>query len=97
MRIVDDNGVRVRASHEVLRAKRSTSLSAMALRSVARVERFRWDPIVCVDDLGHFVGLLHIHKLVWMLAHREHGLTTDAARELAQTPNVASVAPQRVR
>jgi EAL domain-containing protein (putative c-di-GMP-specific phosphodiesterase class I) len=99
MRIVDENGVRVRTSHEVLRAKRNTSLSALALRSVARSERFRWDPIVCIDDLGHFEGLIHIHKLVWMLASRDHPQTLDASlepvHECAPAAGVASVRPQR--
>jgi EAL domain-containing protein (putative c-di-GMP-specific phosphodiesterase class I) len=71
MRIVDENGAHVRAAHELLRVKRSSSISAVALRSVARPERMRWDPIVCVDDLGHFEGIIHVHRLVWELASRD--------------------------
>lgn len=71
MRIIDDNGVRLRAAHELLRVKRSTSMSAIALRSAARSEALRWDPIVCVDELGHFEGVIHMHKLIWLLASRE--------------------------
>jgi EAL domain-containing protein (putative c-di-GMP-specific phosphodiesterase class I) len=79
MRIVDANGERIRAAHELLRVKRSSAISAVALRSAARPERMRWDPIVCVDDLGHFEGIIHVHRLVWELASRDVPKPTPVA------------------
>jgi EAL domain-containing protein (putative c-di-GMP-specific phosphodiesterase class I) len=71
MRILDENGARVRGAHELLRVKRGSSSAAGALRSVARPERMRWDPIVCVDHLAHFEGIIHVHPLVCDLASRD--------------------------
>lgn len=88
MRVVDETGVRLRAGHELLRVKRSTAMSAIALRSAARPEALRWDPVVCVDELGHFEGVIYMHKLVWALASR--------ARD-GQTPLTESFIRQRVR
>lgn len=73
MRVVDELGERVRSSHEFLRVKRGSSLAAVALRCSARLERLRWDPILCVDDLGNFEGLIQVHKLLWALATRDSG------------------------
>lgn len=84
MRIVDEMGERVRSSHEFLRVKRGSSLAAVALRSAARPEKLRWDPIVCVDDLGHFDGLIHVHKLLWALATRDNGNPELADRRSEQ-------------
>jgi hypothetical protein len=55
----------------LLRVKRTSGMAAVALRSAARCERLRWDPIICVDELGHFDGIICVHKLVWALACRE--------------------------
>ncbi|HET6337370.1 MAG TPA: EAL domain-containing protein [Polyangiales bacterium] len=80
MRIADESGVRLRSSHEFLRVKRGSPLASVALRSAARLERLRWDPIVCIDDLGHFEGLIHVHKLVWALASRDSSKPQHAER-----------------
>jgi EAL domain-containing protein (putative c-di-GMP-specific phosphodiesterase class I) len=73
LRVVDENGERERSAHELLRVKRDSALAAVALRSAARSERLRWDPIVCIDELGHFQGVITVHKLIWALASRESG------------------------
>jgi EAL domain-containing protein (putative c-di-GMP-specific phosphodiesterase class I) len=81
LRVVDENGgEHVREQHELLRVKRASSLSAVALRSAARPERLRWDPIVCVDELGHFEGLIYVHKLVRALASQESGRPSQNVR-----------------
>jgi len=83
LRIVDSAGERVRAAHDLLRVKRTTTLAAVALRGAARSERLRWDPIVCIDDLGRFDGVVHMHKLVWALASCASGGEEAAAIDLA--------------
>ena len=71
MRVGGEDGVQYRSSHELLRVKRGNGMSAVALRSTARPERYRWDPLVCVDDSGSFEGVIQMHRLVWALASRE--------------------------
>jgi EAL domain-containing protein (putative c-di-GMP-specific phosphodiesterase class I) len=93
MRIVDEHGERLREPHEFLRVKRGSSLAAVALRSCARPESLRWDPIVCIDDLGHFEGLIHVHKLVWALASRETGRVSQHAR--AYESDISSLVEKR--
>jgi hypothetical protein len=80
LRVVDAHGEHVRDQPELLRVKRSSSMAAVALRSAARPERLRWDPIVCVDELGHFEGLIYVHKLVRALANQESGRPTHNSR-----------------
>jgi EAL domain-containing protein (putative c-di-GMP-specific phosphodiesterase class I) len=80
LRVIDENGEHLREQHELLRVKRGSSLSAVALRSAARPERLRWDPIVCVDEFGHFEGLIYVHKLVRALANQESGRPSQSVR-----------------
>jgi hypothetical protein len=80
LRVVDERGEHLREQHELLRVKRGSSLAAVALRSAARPERLRWDPIVCVDELGHFEGVIYVHKLVRALANQESGRPAHDAR-----------------
>ena len=68
LRIVDHHGEHVREAHELLRVKRESPIAAVALRCTLRPEHQRWDPVVCIDELGHFEGLIHVHTLVWALA-----------------------------
>ena len=89
LRCADASGERIRESHEFLRVKRGSSLVAVALRCTARPEPQRWDPIVCVDDLGHFEGVVHMHKLIWALARRE--IDQEGASEAAFSPEVEAV------
>ncbi len=84
LRLCDEHGPRVRAAHELLRVKRGSAMAAVALRSSTRSEKFRWDPVVCIDDLGHFEGLIHMHKLMWALASRENAKTGEIGVETHQ-------------
>jgi hypothetical protein len=73
MRLVEGHVTEERAEHQLLRVKRESPLPAIAQRAVTRDEESCWDPLVCVDDLGHFVGIIRMPRLVSALA--------DLARE----------------
>jgi len=68
MRIVGEDGTRVRAGSELLRIKRDARSTDVALRAATRHERLRWDPLVVVDDNGGIEGLVGMHRLVYALA-----------------------------
>lgn len=61
-------GMIERGSHELLTVLRDTGLAEAAYRAATRPERTRWDPLVCVDDEGRFVGVVPIQRLVCALA-----------------------------
>jgi EAL domain-containing protein (putative c-di-GMP-specific phosphodiesterase class I) len=62
------HGVVERAPHETLIIRRDTSLGDAAWRAAARAERVRWEPLVCVDDRGAFLGVVAMERLVCALA-----------------------------
>jgi EAL domain-containing protein (putative c-di-GMP-specific phosphodiesterase class I) len=68
MRLVIDGRDALRSEHELLRVKPQSPLSAAAQRAMTRSERLRWDPIVCIDESGHFRGIVRMHRLVSALA-----------------------------
>ncbi|HYQ16208.1 MAG TPA: EAL domain-containing protein, partial [Polyangiaceae bacterium] len=68
MRFEHDGSAQLRLESELLRVKPSTLLAQIAERAVTRPERLRWDPIVCIDEAGHFVGIVRLHRLVSALA-----------------------------
>ncbi len=51
-----------------LRVAPSTSVHELARRLVARPEHCRFDPAVCVDDLGRAVGVVRVERVLMRLA-----------------------------
>jgi EAL domain-containing protein (putative c-di-GMP-specific phosphodiesterase class I) len=70
MRVNEGTLRTVRSAHDLLRVKRESTLRDVALRATTRPERLRWDPIVCVDDRGNFVGVITLERIVGALADR---------------------------
>lgn len=68
MRVLVEGEESIRAERELLRVKPQSGLSAAAQRAMTRSDRLRWDPIVCVDENGHFRGIVRLHRLVSALA-----------------------------
>lgn len=68
MKVVEGCLSHERASHELLRIKRESSLASVGQRAVTRDEAYCWDPLVCVDELGRYVGILRMPRLVSALA-----------------------------
>jgi EAL domain-containing protein (putative c-di-GMP-specific phosphodiesterase class I) len=64
----------IRAERELLRVKAQSPLSAAAQRAMTRTERLRWDPLICVDESGHFRGIVRLHRLVSALADGQNRL-----------------------
>lgn len=67
MRCVVAGHEELRGDHDLLRVKADSALAAVARRATTRVERLRWDPIVCIDDLGNLRGVLRMTRLVMAL------------------------------
>ena len=59
-----------RAAPVSLRAAASTGVTDLALRIVTRPEDTRFDPVVCVDDVGAVVGVVHVEHLLTRLAEQ---------------------------
>lgn len=51
-----------------LRVPSSTSVVELARRVVARPERCRFDPAVCVDEFGRAVGIIRVERVLLRLA-----------------------------
>lgn len=66
-----------RASHELLRVKRESPLPALGQRAITRDEAYCWDPLVCVDDLGQYVGIIRMPRLVSALAELARDLSAS--------------------
>jgi EAL domain-containing protein (putative c-di-GMP-specific phosphodiesterase class I) len=79
LRLERDGQFHVRTEPELLRVKASTPLVALAERAMTRPERLRWDPIVCIDELGHLVGIVRLHRLVSALAESKSAGTLPVA------------------
>lgn len=64
MWVASELGPRLRVQHQLTRCRRDTRVTDAIRRILARPERLRWDPLVCIDDLGHFVGVIAAERLV---------------------------------
>lgn len=64
LQIITEAGSRMRHTHELLRIKRDAQLTDVARRALARAERHRWDPLICVDDAGAFVGVVTVERML---------------------------------
>jgi hypothetical protein len=64
---VDSDGVHS-ASNPLHHAALDTSIATAARRAVARIPSQRFRPVMCVDDDGRLVGVVHVEKLVDFLA-----------------------------
>jgi EAL domain-containing protein (putative c-di-GMP-specific phosphodiesterase class I) len=76
MRFVHDGVTYLRTEAQLLRVKPTTPLAQIAERAVTRAEAFRWDPIVCIDEAGHLVGVVRLHRLISALAHLQRNDST---------------------
>lgn len=56
-----------------LRVSASTSVVELARRIVARPEHCRFDPVVCVDDLGRSAGVIRVELVLLRLAELKAG------------------------
>ncbi|HEX4339974.1 MAG TPA: EAL domain-containing protein [Polyangiaceae bacterium] len=56
-----------REERELLRVKAESPLGAVAQRAATRLERVRWDPLVCIDDAGLFRGIVRMSRVVYAL------------------------------
>lgn len=68
MRLLGEDGSKVRHPSEILRVKRDAAIAEVALRASTRSERYRWDPVVCIDERGNLEGIVPMHRLVAALA-----------------------------
>jgi EAL domain-containing protein (putative c-di-GMP-specific phosphodiesterase class I) len=76
MRFERDGRAQVRLEAELLRVKPTTPIAAIAERAITRSERFRYDPIICVDDAGHLVGVVRLHRVISALAQSRRAEST---------------------
>ena len=51
----------------MLKTRPSAAPEAVVARAMARPAADRFDPLVCVDDRGHYLGVLRIEQLVHRL------------------------------
>lgn len=75
MRVVGEEGPRLRLEYDLLRVNVETGIAEAAVRAMARPERLRWDPIVCIDELGKLEGVLSLQRVLSILANA--ALTDD--------------------
>ncbi|HET9957395.1 MAG TPA: EAL domain-containing protein [Polyangiaceae bacterium] len=61
----------VRSEHELMRVKPDSALESVAQRAATRPERVRWDPLICTDDRGLFLGIVRMSRLVCALASQD--------------------------
>lgn len=64
----DDGGPTHRAVPVSLRAPVSADVVAVARRMIARPEHQRFDPVVCVDDVGRAVGVVRAERVIARLS-----------------------------
>lgn len=60
-----------------LRVHPTDTVEEVALRALARNIRYRFDPLVAVDDRGRLVGLVVMERLIAKLADRSNGDEAD--------------------
>ncbi|HEV3497045.1 MAG TPA: hypothetical protein VHA34_11900, partial [Actinomycetes bacterium] len=58
---------RGRPKRTLLKTRPSTAPETVVARAMARPAADRFDPLVCVDDRGHYLGVLRIEQLVHRL------------------------------
>ncbi|MET0595536.1 MAG: EAL domain-containing protein [Polyangiaceae bacterium] len=75
MRVNEGTGRVVRSAQDMLHIKKDSALRDVALRATTRAERFRWDPIVCVDERGNLLGVIPLERIVGALAFRDEPAT----------------------
>jgi EAL domain-containing protein (putative c-di-GMP-specific phosphodiesterase class I) len=68
LRVMEAGVSHERGEHQLLRVKRESSIADVAQRAVTRDPSSCWDPLVCVDDLGSFLGVIRMPILVAALA-----------------------------
>ena len=51
-----------------LRVAASVEVAELAQRIAARPQHSRFDPVVCVDDLGRATGVIHVEAVLLRLA-----------------------------
>lgn len=68
LRVMEAGAGYERSEHQLLRVKRESSIADVAQRAVTRDPSSCWDPLVCVDDLGSFLGVIRMPILVSALA-----------------------------
>jgi hypothetical protein len=73
LRILEAGGVDERSEHELLKVKVRTEPGAVARRATLREGRCRWDPVMCIDDNGRFLGVIRMPRLVTALADASSG------------------------
>ena len=78
MRIDQGDRVVLRAELELLRVKSMSTLASVARRAATRPDPVRWDPVVCIDDRGHFRGIVRMHRLVGELAEMSGSSAAEA-------------------
>lgn len=83
MRLVDEEGARLRMEYDLLRAKTGTPVAEVALRVTTRRERLRWDPIVCIDDQGNLDGIVTVPRILSALANHCLTIPGEPARDRA--------------
>lgn len=79
MRCVAAGDKVVRDGTEIMRIKADSALTAVVRRAMTRPERLRWDPILCIDDLGNLSGVLRMSRLI-------NALAEDGASHAASAP-----------
>jgi EAL domain-containing protein (putative c-di-GMP-specific phosphodiesterase class I) len=77
LQMVEERGIVRRERHQLMRIKREMSVVEVTRRMIAREPERRWDPLVFVDDLGRFLGIVTCERLVCALADAQ---ATSAAR-----------------
>ena len=68
-----------------LRVPSSCSVVDLARRIATRPEASRFDPVVCVDDLGRAVGVINVERVLLRLADLKTGRARADAHVPAQT------------
>jgi len=93
---VDDDGVHA-ASNPLHHTAPETSIATAARRAVARIPSQRFRPVMCVDDDGRLVGVVHVEKLVDFLAEaagdppaRVPGGVRRARRDLPESSTLSA-------
>lgn len=76
-----------------LRATANASLTDVATRAMTRSERTRFDPVVCTDAYGGYLGVVRLERLVSRLAERPS--SADRPRTGPPEPDAQTTSTQR--
>jgi len=85
MRIAGDGCYHDRAGRDLLRIRRDSSVGEVVQRAMTRAERVRWDPLLCVDDLGNFEGIVALERVITSLAESPRRTTRIPVLSRAST------------